>query len=164
MAYEVVITAIEKGYSAFPKFILKRVYTQTKLNEQILIDTRSVNPILFSLNGFVPMVNAWFTITNMTNLSWKVHDFSADIWVGQPLVTTICHDKPSDIYRKKRVDVFTKSELNEFQVNRLKEYKERRAKGLIDNVTIYVNAHFESKIGLMEFKPTLENRQITILG
>jgi hypothetical protein len=164
MAYEVVLTALEKAYSAFPKFLLKRVYTQAKLNEQVLIDTRSVSPIIFSLSAFVPVVNAWFTVTNMTNLSWKVHDFSADIWIGQPLVTTICHDKPPDIYRKKRVDVFTKSELNEFQVNRLKEYKERQAKGSIDNVTIYVNAHFESKIGLIEFKPTLEYRQIAIQG
>jgi hypothetical protein len=162
VANEVALTAVDKAFSVLPKLILKRVYTRAKLNEQVLIDTRSVNPIIFSLGGFVPIVNAWFTVTNMTNLTWKVHDFSADIWIGQPLVTAICHDKPPDIHEKKRTDVFTKCELNEFQVNRLKEYKERQEKGRVDNVTIYVNAHFESKIGLIEFTPTLENRQIII--
>lgn len=162
MAYEIVLTALDKVYSVLPNFVLKRVYTRAKLNDQVLIDTRSVSPIIFSLGGFVPIVNAWFTVTNMTNLSWKVHDFSADIWIGQPLATTICHDKPPDIHAKKRTDVFTKCELNEFQVNRLKEYKERQGKGLVDNVTIYVNAHFESKIGLIEFTPTFENRLIAI--
>ena len=162
MAYEVVLTALDKISSVLPKLILKRAYTRAKLNEQVFVDTRSVSPIIFLLGGFVPIVHAWFTVTNMTNLSWKVHDFSADIWIGQPLVTSTCHDKPHDILAKKRADVFTKCELNEFQVNRLKEYKERQGKGLIDNVTIFVNAHFESKIGLIEFKPTLENRLIAI--
>ena len=162
MTYELTLTAVDKVLSAFPKFILKRIYTRSKLDNQVLIDTRSSNPIIFSLSSFVPVLNAWFTVTNMTSLTWKVHDFSADIWLGQPLATAVCHDKPADISRKKRCDVFTKCELNEFQVNRLKEYRERQNKGLIDNVTIYVNAHFESRIGLVEFKPTIENRPVAI--
>jgi hypothetical protein len=108
------------------------------------------------------MLNAWFTVTNFTNLVWKVHDFSAEIWIGQPIAIATCHDKPPDIPRKKKSGIFAKSVLNELQVNRLKELKEKQGKGYVDNVTIYVNAHFESRLGLVEFKPTLENRPVLI--
>jgi hypothetical protein len=162
MTYEVVLTAFEKASALLPKFALKRIYTRAKLDQQVLIDTRSSNPLIFSLGSYVPMLNAWFTVTNMTNLTWTVRDFSAEIWLGQPIAIATCYDKPSDILRKKKADVFTKSILNELQVNRLKEYKERQGKGYVDNVTIYINAHFESKLGLVEFKPTIENRPVTI--
>jgi len=162
MAYEIVLTALDRASSALPRFVLKRIYTRAKLDQQVSIDTRSANPIIFSLSSYVPMLNAWFTVTNMTNLTWKVHDFSAEIWLGQPIAIATCHDKPSDIPRMKKTDVFTKSILNELQVNRLKEYKERQAGGHVDNLTIYVNAHFESKLGLIEFKPTIENRPVAI--
>jgi hypothetical protein len=162
MAYEVALTALDKVASVLPKLILKKIYTTTKLNEQLLIDTRRVNPVIFYLTSSVPNVNAWFTLTNFTNLIWKVHDFSVDIWLGQPLVTAICHDKPPDISRKTRSDIFTKCELNEFQVNRLKEWKDRQTKGQVDNVSMYVNAHLESKIGLVELRPTLENPHIIV--
>jgi len=162
MANEVVLTVLDKVVSAFPRLVLKRIYTQAKLDQQVLIDTRSVNPIIFTLNSYMPTLNAWFTVTNLTNLVWKVHDFSAEIWIGQPLAIAMCHDWPSDIPRKKRGDIFAKCVLNELQVNRLKELKERQGKGQVDNVTIYVDARFESKLGLIEFKPTLENRQVLI--
>jgi hypothetical protein len=162
MAYEIVLTALDKASSALPRFVLKRIYTRAKLDQQVSIDTRSANPIIFSLGSYVPTLNAWFTVTNMTNLTWKVHDFSAEIWLGQPIAIATCYDKPSDIPRMKKTDVFTKSILNELQVNRLKEYKERQAGGYVDNLTIYVNARFESKLGLVEFKPTIENRPVAI--
>lgn len=161
MALELALTLFDRVSSAFPRFVLRRIYTKAKLDQQVLIDTRSVNPIIFSLGTYVPTVTAWFTITNMTNLVWKIHDFSANIWLGQPLVTAICHDKPPDISRKTVGKIFTRSELNEFQVNRLKEWKGKQSRE-VDNATIYVNAHFESKIGLVELTPTLENRHFIV--
>ncbi|MCJ7506158.1 hypothetical protein MUP05_06795 [Candidatus Bathyarchaeota archaeon] len=141
---------------------MKRIYTRVRLDQQVLIDTRSSNPIIFYLSTHVPVLNAWFTVTNMTNLKWKIHDFSAEIWLGQPLATATCHDRPPDISRKTRDDVFTKCELNEFQVNRAKEWKDRQNKGQGDNVTIHVNARLESTVGLIEFKTTLENRPVLV--
>jgi len=162
VASEVLLTVLDRLFSVAPRLVLKRIYTRAKLDQQVLIDTRSVNPIIFTLSSYVPTVNAWFTVTNMTNLKWRIHDFSAEIWLGQPLATATCHDKPADISRKTRGNVFTRCELNEFQVNRLREWKDRQSKGQVDNVTIYVNARLESTVGLIEFKTTLENRSIVV--
>ncbi len=161
MAYEVFLTMLDKLSSEFPRLALRKIYPQDKLGKQVLINTRSVNPTIFSLGSYVPMLNAWFTVTNSTNLILKVHDFSAEFWINQPIAIAECYDKPSDILRKGKGDVFTKCVLNELQVSRLKELKEKQGKD-INNVTIYVNAHFESKLGLIEFKPILENRPASI--
>jgi hypothetical protein len=69
---------------------------------------------------------------------------------------------PEIIPRKKISSVFAESFLNEIQVNRLNELKKRQTEGYVDNVAVYVNAQFESKLGLVQFKPVLENCPISI--
>lgn len=157
MATEVGFALIEKLVSILPRFILKRVYTEAKLKDAISIETRALNPIFFSLGSYIPGLNACFTITNFTDLVWKLHDFSAEIWIGQPLATAVCYDKP-DIMRRKKTDVYTRCFLNEKQVSRLQEEKN---KGNV-RATIYVWAYLESKIGLMKFSRTVECTQVTI--
>ena len=161
MAYEILLTVLDRGFSFFPALILRRFYTQQRLDKQVLIDTRTTNPIEFSLGSSIPTVHAWFTVANFTNLVWRIRDFSAEIWVGQPIATVRCEDKPT-IPRKKITSVFAKCFLNELQVNRLNEFRKRQTEGYVDNIRVSINAQFESKLGLVQFKPTLENRPISI--
>jgi hypothetical protein len=87
----------------------------------------------------------------------KLLDLSADIWISQPLATVVCFDKP-DILRKKENQIYTTSFLNEIQVSRIKEMQqtgELRA-------TMYLKAYFESRVGLLELTPTIENCQVII--
>ena len=155
------MAALDKALSVLPRFILRRHYTQQRLENEVLIDTRTANPIDFSLGSSVPTVHAWFTITNFTTLRWRLRDFSAEIWIGQPIAAVTCQDRP-EIQRRRLIPIFAESFLNELQVKRLNELKERRAKEYSDNVSIYVNAHLESKVGLINLKPLIENRPVSI--
>jgi hypothetical protein len=53
--------------------------------------------------------------------------------------------------------------LNEFQVAKLKALKEQSEIGGWRNATIFVRAQFESKIGMIEVNPTIENCHTTII-
>lgn len=110
-----------------------------------------------SLGAYVPDMKAWFTVTNFTNLTWKVRDFSAEIWLEQPVAITTCMKKP-EIRKKSKQDIPTKCFLSETQTSRLREAKQRGT----PVATIYLNAYLQSRIGLVEFALTLENRQVII--
>lgn len=157
MGYEMALTLTDRVLSSLPGFVLKRVYTRARLDKEVKIDTRTTNPLIFSLGAYVPELTAWFTIINFTNLTWKVHDFYAEVWLEQPLATATCVNKP-EIARKSKRDIPTKCFLSETQTSRLREAKQRG--NMV--ATIYVNARLESRIGLVEFEPTLENRQVII--
>jgi len=157
LGYEVALTISESIISKFPTFLLKLIYPKSRLKEEIKISPRTVNPIIFNLGSYVPRVDACFTISNFTNLTMKLLDLSADIWISQPLATVVCFDKP-DILRKKENQIYTTSFLNEIQVSRIKEMQqtgELRA-------TMYLKAYFESRVGLLELTPTIENCQVII--
>lgn len=81
--------------------------------------------------------------------------------LGQPIATVTCQDRP-EIQRRKLTPVFAESFLNELQVKRLNDLKERRAREYSDSLSIYVNAHLESKVGLVNLKPVIENRPVLI--
>jgi hypothetical protein len=157
LGYEIALTLGDRLLSAFPGVILKRIYTRAKLDKEIRIDTRTTNPLIASLGAYVPDMKAWFTVTNFTNLTWKVCDFSAEVWLEQPIAITTCVNKP-EIARKSKQDISTKCFLSETQTSRLVEAKQRKN----SVATIYLSAYLQSRIGLMEFAPTLENRQIII--
>ena len=161
VAYEILLAALEKTASVLPALILRRVYTQARLEKQVIIDTRTANPIEFSLGSSVPRVHAWFTLANLSNFAWRVRDFSAEIWLGQPIATVTCKDKPT-ISRKRMGSIFAESFLSEIQVRRVNEFKSRRAEGNVGIIAVYVNAQLESRLGLVQFKLALENRPISI--
>jgi hypothetical protein len=158
LGYEIALTLSERVLSHTPKLILRRMYPESRLKEAITIDTRTTNPIIFHLGMYIPMLHTWFTVTNFTNLDWRLEDFFVEVWLGQPIAIAECIDRPGMIRRKSKCDVFATSILNELQVARLKEEK---AKGN-PTATIYVNAYFESKLGLVKFDPAIENRPVII--
>jgi len=157
VGYEIALTLAERSLATLPRFILKRIYTKSRLDKEIKIDTRPTNPLIFSLGSYVPKLNAWFIITNFSNLILRLDDFCAEVWVGQPLAIATCLDKP-EINRKETQSIYTESFLSETQVSRLREEKQKGN----TLATIYVRAYFESKIGVLEFKPTFENRPVII--
>jgi len=160
LASELALSGADRILSILPNILLKRIYSKSRLDREVLIDTRTTNPIIFSLGTYIPVLRAWFTLTNFSNLTWRVQDFFAEIWIGQPLAVAICFDKPLKITRKSKCEVFTKCILNELQVVRLREIKEKQNDAAI--ATIYIYALLESKIGPSKFEITLENRHVII--
>jgi hypothetical protein len=159
---ELALTGADKVLSILPKFLLKRYYTRSRLDREVEIDVRTQNALMFILGSFMPMAHAFFTVRNLTNLTWKVHEFSAEIHAsGQSLMMTEFYDRPAEIKRKGKLEILAKCFLNELQVARLKELKTQPDGFQI--ATIYVRAQFESKIGLVEFNPTIEDRHMTIV-
>ncbi len=157
MTTELSLALAEKLLSMLPGFILRKYYTEARLKDAIDIETRATNPIIFTLNSHIPDLEAYFTITNFTNLTWKLHDFSAEVWIGQPVAMAICYDKP-DITKRKKTNVYTKCFLSENQVKRLEEEKKKgnaRAR-------ICIYTYLESKLGLRKFTRTIEASQVII--
>ena len=157
MSYEVALTVGDHVLSKMPGFLLKRIYTDQRLKEEIKITSRNVNPILFCLGTYVPKLNAWFTISNFSNLVMNLQSFSADVWTGQPIATAVCFDRPN-ILRKRQSEVYAESFLSELQVSRIRELQQQ--KDVL--VSLYVTAYLESKVGLLELKPTIDNCQVII--
>lgn len=162
MASELALTGADKLLTHLPAFLLRRMYTRTRLDREILIDVRVQNGIRFILGSYVPMGEVWFTLTNFTNLGLKVREFSGEVHSeGRSHSIMSFYDRPLEIKRKQTAVIYTKCMLNEFQVARLKELKKQPEGYQI--ATIYVRAQLDSKIGTIECNPTIPDRAMIIL-
>jgi len=163
LASELAFSGADRLLSVLPAFILRRVYSKSRLEREVLIDVRTHDGLRFWLTSYVPMVEAWFTVTNFTNLTLKVREASAEIHTeGRRNMITTFYDRPSTINRKQKLDIYTKCMLNEYQVAKLKSLKDQPDGWQI--ATVYVRAQFESKIGTIEVNPTIEKCSMSIIA
>ena len=144
----------------------KKIYPIKKLEEDIKIDVRSVNPISFELYN-IPVVIVYFEITNMSQyltltLDRLIFDLGLKSEHGtQPLLHKAHSVEKEEIKQKESKDVFCKIELKKSQIQKLKEVKEEKEP---PSATIYLKAYFNSRLYAVEKVIKLENMPCKIEG
>ncbi len=160
------ISILEPILRRLPNILLKRLYSISKFQKELIIETRSVNPIDFCLGTYVPCLNIWLTLTNQSIFDLQLQELFIDVWLSQPLVKTFTTERPL-LKSRKQVNVHCMEILNQLQVNRIREWRDRikESPNETNPNTLYVTARFKSKIGILEIKKlTLENRSVKITG
>jgi hypothetical protein len=105
---------------------------------------------------------AEFNVNNFTSLTWRVHDFTVQVLAqGQMFATARADSRPAPIRPKTEGRILIQCYLNEFQAGRVQEASQW---SLTMPTTLYVNAQMESKLGIFEFSPTINNLPAQIIG
>jgi len=70
-----------------PKYIAKRFIPEKSIVENIEIDLRSINAVVFDLSGSLPGIRMYFRITNKNPIPVAIDRILLDVWLsGQPFV------------------------------------------------------------------------------
>jgi hypothetical protein len=149
---------LEKMLGIFPRWLARRFISSQKTANQIEIDLRRINPIDISFGSDIPSLRLCFRISNLSPFNLVLDRLLIDLWVGQPTLRgaiLVRYDVPK---RSSRDDIYFTDQLTVPQQEQIRE----RINGQLLSVpvTIYVEAYFDSKVGLVHVKKTLEHRDI----
>ncbi len=115
----------------------------------------------YVLGSYVPLFIAELNVRNLTALTWQVHDFTVEVLaLEQSFATAIAGRRPPTIRPRTDGALLAQCYLNEFQVRRLKE---RAQTATTMPTTLYIHAQLESKLGIVEFNPSINNMPAQIM-
>ncbi|MCK4475534.1 MAG: hypothetical protein KAU16_02305 [Methanophagales archaeon] len=126
----------------------KYIYPLEELKEDIIIDVRSINPIMFHSHN-IPVVTIYFTITNMSQyLTLTIDRLIFKLWLEsehrtEPLFHKAHCLEKEEIKIKERRDIFCELDLNNPQIQKLEKVKEGKEP---PTANITVTAYFNSKL------------------
>lgn len=147
---EILFWVLDKLISIMPGLFLRLFYPPKTISSQVKVNLygeKSINPLLTSS---VPYVDIYFEITNLSNLNLLLDRMLIDFWVGQPLLIGVIL-KPIKIpLRSTRNQVSFRSFLSPNQVQQIEKFiSEKPPAG---EISLSVNAYFESKVGIIEIE------------
>jgi len=158
---ELSFTVADKVLSVLPSWIVSRYYSMERLERELRFELAADRPMLYTLGTYVPGFTAQFNVTNFTSLTWKVHDFRVRILAqSQPFGTAETNGRPAPIKPKTVGTVLVHGQLSDSQTRRLLE---QANVSLRMPTTLYVTAQMESKLGIVEFEPSFNNRPAEIM-
>lgn len=159
---EVFLYLFEKVLAVLPRWIARWLLPPTRIAEEVEIDLRRINPIAISFRSTeFPCVDVWFRISNLSPVSLLLDRLLVDLWVGQPTLRCAVLRRVEIPRRSSKDDIHLWHDLTTTQEERIR----RRAdeKGVLSvPVTLYVDAYFESRIGAVHVRTTLEHRDLPL--
>jgi len=147
-------------------FMKRKIYPCKHFEDDVEIDVRSSNPIIFSLSCAIPVVNIWLKITNKSQYLDAVFDRGVfSLWVnsnegGGPVFNQAHIISKKTIFRKQSDEVFCSFELNGSQIDFLK--KVRDSKRITCNLTL--TFYIDSQMYHFSKETFLDNRACEISG
>lgn len=144
--------------------IKKKIYPFDQFKKDIIVDTRSSNPIIFILNTDIPIVHIWLSVTNKSQYLEAIFDRAELLSLhvhgnGLRCILSHKHIMPKKtIYKKGESEIFCSFELNEKQIDILKQ---------IDNTSrisanLSLEYHINSSLYSFSDKITLDSRPCEI--
>lgn len=159
---EIALYVFEKVLTILPRWLARLLLPPARIAEQIEIDLRRTNPIaIYFRSTEFPCVEAWFRISNQSQVNLVLDRLLVDLWVGQPTIKGAILCRMEIPRRTSKDDIRFWHDLTGAQEERIR----RRAdeKGILTvPVAVYVDAYFESKVGFVHVRTTLEHRGVTV--
>lgn len=132
-----------KMISFIPAFLLKKIYSEDALRDEILITfPNSGDRVAF--RGNVPEVLVRLNFLNQSNLDIELDRVKVEIWFNQP-VARFEQIVREGIKLKGSGHVYLNSPLNVYQVGSILQTQANQH--AIDTVDLNIKAYFDSKIG-----------------
>lgn len=145
-----------KLVAKLPGWVLRRIRKPGKLAAKIKIDLRAKDPGEFTAGGALPQLRLWFTIQNWSPFPVTLDRMALQVCADQHVVTVNVIDRV-DVPAYDSVDKpHVLEPLAGSQVEHLKA--QRRDGDRLRRLTIYVNAHFVSKLGWTPIVTHIERR------
>jgi len=147
----------EEARTMLPGWLRSRRRRRETIQDQIVIDLRSVNPIDISFGSDVPRITVYFRIANMSPVDLVLDRLLVNLWVGQPtLNAAILHRQ--EVPRRNEEIVSFAEPLSLPQQEQMQH--QVRDNMLDTTVYIYVDAYFDSKIGQVHVEERFERQDV----
>src|SRR5204863_2946277 len=139
-------------------FLLRALYKPQEVQSKVKVDLRSNVPASVYLQGQIPYVELYFQITNLGPIDLVLDRLLVEVWFGQPTFTTaVLHryvipagDITDGITVRETLSESQKAQIAAFQA----------ADGRSGSVHIYTYAYFESKLGRLVVRQSIERQRI----
>ncbi len=159
---EIALYLFDKVLAVLPRWLIRWFLPPERIAEQVEIDLRRINPIaIYFRSTEFPCVEAWFRISNQSQVNLVLDRLLVDLWVGQPTIQGAILHRTEIPRRTSKDDIRFWHDLTGAEEERIR----RRADGqgiLTVPVALYVDAYFESRVGLVHVRTTLEHRGVAI--
>ncbi len=159
---EIALYLFEKVLDLLPRWMVRWLLPPQRIAEQVDIDLRRINPIAISFKSTeFPCVDAWFRISNQSQVNLILDRLLIDLWVNQPMLRGAVLRRAEIPRRSTKDDIHFWHHLMTTQEERVRKHVDE--KGILTvPVAIYVDAYFESKVGLVHVRATLEQRGVVV--
>src|SRR5713101_571559 len=159
---EISLYVLDKVLAVLPGWIIRRFLPPERIAGQVEIDLRRINPIaIYFTSVQFPFVELWFRISNQSQLNLVLDRLLVDLWVGQPTVQGAVLHRAALPRRTSKDDIRFWHDLTGIQEDRIR--KQADEKGVLTvPVSIYVDAYFESRVGIVHVRAPLEHRGVAI--
>ncbi len=159
---EIALYLLEKVLDLLPRWMVRRLLPPQRIAQQIEIDLRRINPIAISFKSTeFPCVDAWFRISNQSQVNLVLDRLLIDLWVNQPMLRGTVLRRAEIPRRTTKDDVHFWHDLTTTQEERVRKHVDE--KGILTvPVAINLDAYFESKVGFVHVRATLEQRGVVV--
>lgn len=159
---EVALYVFEKVLTIFPRWLARILLPPARVAEQIEIDLRRTNPIAIAFRSTeFPCVEAWFRISNQSQVNLVLDRMLVDLWVNQPMLRGADLRRVEIPRRSTKDDIHFWHDLTATQEERVRRHVDEKG-NLTVPVALYVDAYFESRVGTVHVRTTLEHRGVAI--
>lgn len=152
---EIISWVFGKTADRIPSFILSRLYPSEKVAKQIRLNLRGDNPISLYLGAESPQVDMYFEITNLSNLKLTLDRLIIKVWFSQPTFEGFILERYKIPSREIVNNIHYRQSLNIAQKERIEYCQNHQGR-----IYIYLTAHFESKVGIIEVTNTIERAKL----
>jgi len=159
---EIALFLFEKVLTILPEWIARRLFSPSRVADEIEIDLLRTNPIaIYFKSTEFPCVEIWFRISNLSPVSVVLDRLLIDLWVNQPTLK-------GSFLRRVEIPRRSSTEVIHFWHDLTKAQEERIVRHADQNgvltvpVSIEVEAYFESRVGMVYVERRLEHRDLRL--
>ncbi len=152
---EIIAYLAGKVADKVPSFILSRLLPPHKVADQIKVNLRGHNAICPNLNSANPQIGLWFEITNLSNLKLVLDRLLIEVWFSQPTFDGSILRRWEIPPRGIVTDIHYQQSLTIAQKEQIESCKSNHGR-----IIISLTAYFESKVGRIEVKKTIERDSV----
>ena len=141
-----------------PRFVLRALYKPEEVQSKVKLDLRSNAPASVYLQGQIPYVELYFQITNLGPIDLVMDRLLVEVWFGQPTFTTALLHRYVIPAGEITDGLTVRETLSENQKAQIAAFQ--AADGRAGSIHVYLYAYFESKLGRLVVKQSIERQRI----
>lgn len=143
--------------NALPVFLLKRLLPTKEVAHQIELRLRSENAIVVQKSD-VPSIRIFLEITNLSSLELRLDRVLIELWFGQPTLDMTIMQRPILRPHSTLTDLLAVHYLSSVQQRQIEQFE--AVQPGFGQIHMYMLAYFDSKVGPIEVKKTIERNRI----
>lgn len=128
------------------------------VQRKVKLGLRGENPGTVTLSAPIPSVDLYFEITNLSPIELVLDRLLIEVWFGQPTFSTALLHRYVIPAGEVTDGISVRQPLTESQKAQITAFE--AANGSYGTIHIYMHAYFESKLGRIDVRQTVDRRKL----